>query len=59
MYFKSYPKDLKASYSRKDWKVVLKEWLILLGSLKNAVSYFNGVAVKEVLVNRYASTYHV
>lgn len=37
----------------KDWKVVLKEWLILLSLMKNAQSYFKGSTVKEILVNRF------
>ncbi|KAI5069079.1 hypothetical protein GOP47_0015380 [Adiantum capillus-veneris] len=43
----------KYSYGGKDWKLVLKEWLVLLSSMKNAQSYFKSSILKEVLVNRF------
>ncbi|MCO5560985.1 hypothetical protein L7F22_014605 [Adiantum nelumboides] len=43
----------KSTSGGKDWKLVLKEWIALLSSMKNAQSYFKSSAVKEILVNRF------
>ncbi|KAH7288543.1 hypothetical protein KP509_31G030600 [Ceratopteris richardii] len=45
--------EIKHSCRGKDWKLVLKEWLILLSNMRNAVSYFKSSIVKEVLINRF------
>lgn len=38
--------------SGKDWKKVLKEWLILLKEMRNVCVFYKGVIVKEILLNR-------
>lgn len=37
---------------RKDWKVVLKEWLNLLVRMCNAKSLYQSAVLKEVLIKR-------
>ncbi|BBN08979.1 U3 small nucleolar RNA-associated protein 20 [Marchantia polymorpha subsp. ruderalis] len=36
-----------------DWKPALKEWLNLIREMKNARAFYSGLALKEILLNRF------
>lgn len=38
-----------------DWKPALKEWLNLIREMKNARAFYSGLALKEILLNRFVT----